>query len=142
MSSEFKEMPLGSIARVRSGYAFKSADMGETGAPIIKISNIDPPRILTELCERVSIEVIRAVPKIGRYKITEGDTLIAMTGATVGKVGRFPKTKEIHYLNQRVGKVSIVDDTVVDRDFIYYVLSRKVFSAQIFSQADGSAQEI
>ena len=38
MMAETSRRPLGDVARVRSGYAFKSRDMGLVGLPIIKIT--------------------------------------------------------------------------------------------------------
>jgi len=140
MATEYATNPLGAVARVRSGYAFKSLDMGEIGAPLIKIRNIDPPRVNTSDCQRVPLEVIKEVPDCARYELAEGDILIAMTGATVGKVGRMPATSETHYLNQRVGKVYLVDDSAADYDFLYYVLSQGSQVRQMFGAADGSAQ--
>jgi type I restriction enzyme S subunit len=63
-----------------------------------------------------------------------------MTGATVGKIGRFPKTEEDFYLNQRVGKVYLKDAHTADYDFIYYVLAQPHYVEQMFGLADGSAQ--
>src|SRR5262245_47989649 len=119
METEFPLVILGDVAEVRSGFAFKSSDMGAFGVPLIKISNISPPTVDVENAERVSKDVIAAIPKSERYRLGHGDILIAMTGATVGKVGRFPETEEQFYLNQRVGKVYLKDARAVDYDFIY-----------------------
>src|SRR5687768_10524945 len=100
---------LGTVAKVRSGYAFKSGDMGLVGFPIIKIKNVTPPTVDITGCERVSEDVISAIPNVARFELQGGDTLIAMTGATVGKVGRFPPTSERYFLNQRVGKVYLTN---------------------------------
>ena len=131
---------LGSVASVRSGYAFKSGDMGKVGAPIIKIKNIVPPTVDTADCERVPNDVISSISNVDRYGIDEGDILIAMTGATVGKVGRFPRTKERFYLNQRVGKVYLTIAEKADYRYLYYVLSQDAYVQQMFGAADGSAQ--
>lgn len=140
MQSEFTTVRLGEIAEVRSGFAFKSSDMGTLGIPLIKIRNIVPPTVDIQDVERVPEQVIRNIPNAERYKLRPEDILIAMTGATVGKVGRIPKTKETLYLNQRVGKLYLKDPTVADYDFIYYVLSQAHYVDQLFGWADGSAQ--
>jgi len=140
MAGENGWKPLGSVAKVRSGYAFKSSDMGDVGEPVIKIKNINPPRVDTSDCQRVPREIIERVSNYERYELAEGDILIAMTGATVGKVGRLPASREIHYLNQRVGKVYLADEAAADYDYIYYVLSQDTYVRQMFGVADGSAQ--
>jgi len=40
MAGDFDVQPLGTVAKVRSGYAFKSEDMGAVGLPVIKIKNV------------------------------------------------------------------------------------------------------
>ena len=140
MDSEYSVVPLGEVAAVRSGYAFKSSDMGASGYPLIKIGNIEPPRVKTEGCDRIPEEVIKKTPNSERYILQAGDILIAMTGATAGKVGRFPNAGETCYLNQRVGKVYPSDLEAVSHEYLYQVLARESFSQEILSLADGSAQ--
>jgi type I restriction enzyme S subunit len=140
MGSEFDIQPLGTVAKVRSGFAFKSEDMGAVGLPIIKIKNVVPPSVDITDCERIPEEVITGIPRVERFEIKEGDILIAMTGATVGKVGRFPLTQERHYLNQRVGKVYLNEPDGADYRYVYYILSQDTYVRQMFGIADGSAQ--
>jgi type I restriction enzyme S subunit len=140
MAGDFAVQPLGSVAKVRSGYAFKSEDMGAVGLPVIKIKNVVPPSVDITDCERVPEEVISNIPKVERFELKEGDTLIAMTGATVGKVGKFPRSHERHFLNQRVGKVYLTEPDAADYRYIYYILSQDSYVRQMFGIADGSAQ--
>ena len=119
MAVEFDVHPLGMAAKVRSGFAFKSEDMGAIGFPVIKIKNVVPPSVDITDCERVPGKVIEGIPRVERFELKEGDTLIAMTGATVGKVGRFPRTPERHFLNQRVGKVYLTEPDLADYRYIY-----------------------
>jgi len=140
MSSEYPFLPLGTVASVRSGYAFKSSDMGTEGHPLVKIGSIVPPRVDISSCDRISKEVIGKTPGADRYLLKEGDILIAMTGATAGKTGRFPATNEECFLNQRVGKVYPTDKSSIDQEYLYQVLSRQGFADEILSLADGSAQ--
>ena len=140
MTGDFPLRSLASVARVRSGCAFKSTDMGSAGVPIIKIKNITPPTVDVVDCERVPLSVIESIAGAERYELSNGDILIAMTGATVGKVGRFPLTDERYYLNQRVGKVYLTNPDEADYRFLYYVLSQDTYVRQIFAAADGSAQ--
>lgn len=140
MAGEYPTVQLGEVARIRSGFAFKSSDMGEHGVPIIKIKNIIPPFVDTNDCEKVSETVIANIPNSDRYLLEEGDILIAMTGATAGKVGRFPKTEVPCYLNQRVGKVYLTNPDRAAYRYLYFVLSQSTFVQRMFGLADGSAQ--
>jgi len=140
MGGEWREARLGEVAEVRSGFAFKSSDMGSEGMPLIKIKNITPPTVNVEDVQRVPEDIIRSIPRVERYRLEHQDILIAMTGATVGKVGRFPRTNEFFYLNQRVGKVYLKYPNNADYDFIYYVLAQPDYVQHMFGLADGSAQ--
>ena len=140
MGSDWTIGALGDVAKVQSGYAFKSGDMGESGHPVIKIKNINPPDVEISDVQRVPPSVIEGNTRIEKFRLSKGDILIAMTGATVGKVGRMPKLSEPHYLNQRVGKVFVTDDAKADEDYVYYVLSQDGHVDQMLGLADGSAQ--
>jgi len=138
--SEWNIAQLGDVAKVQSGFAFKSSDMGTVGAPIVKIKNIKPPLVTVSNVQRVPHAVITNNPRTSQFGLDSGDILIAMTGATVGKVGRMPNTTERYYLNQRVGKVFLSEPDVADYDYLYYVLSQDTHVRQMFGIADGSAQ--
>jgi len=140
MNSEYPFLPLGTVVSVRSGYSFKSSDMGTEGHPLIKIGSIVSPRVDISSCDRISKEVIEKTLGADRYLLSEGDILIAMTGATAGKTDRFPATNEECFLNQRVGKVYPTDKSSIDQEYLYQVLSRQGFADEILSLADGSAQ--
>jgi type I restriction enzyme S subunit len=55
--------------------------------------------------------------------ISQGDILIAMSGATTGKIGIY-NSPEPSLLNQRVGK--FIPKQGLDRDFLFYYLSTKI----------------
>jgi len=57
-----------------------------------------------------------------KFQVKPGDLLIAMSGATTGKLA-FNSTKDIFLLNQRVGKIIT---TNVDSRYLYYFLYTKI----------------
>ena len=126
---------LSDLANIQGGYAFKSADFGKEGIAVIKIANIQPPVVLLEGVDRVAPEKLLGLE---RFKLQDGDILMAMTGATVGKVGRF-KEVESAYLNQRVARLSSKNGKEFD-DFIYAVVSQPGFDKLIEGASAGSAQ--
>ena len=133
MSSELCR--LSDLADIQGGYAFKSADFGSDGVAVIKIANIQPPVVLLDGVDRVAPEKLLGLE---RFKLQDGDILMAMTGATVGKVGRFKET-ESAYLNQRVARISSKNGKQFD-DFIYAVVSQPRFDELIEGASAGSAQ--
>jgi type I restriction enzyme S subunit len=134
-ASTFTEKRFGDIARVIPGYAFKSDDFGNQGFAVVKISEITPPRVELTNCQRISPD---KVVGLDRYKLAQNDILIAMTGATLGKVGRL-KENVVAYVNQRVAKIDSIE-SVSDKDFLYYLVTENTNNSQIVELGLGSAQ--
>ena len=133
MSSETCQ--LADIAIIQGGYAFKSADFGDEGVAVVKIANIKPPVVSLDDVDRVTPD---KVVGLARFRLNDGDVLMAMTGATVGKVGRFQE-RESAYLNQRVARISARHGKEY-LDFIYAVVSQPGFDSLIEGASAGSAQ--
>jgi type I restriction enzyme S subunit len=133
MSSDFCQ--LSDIANVQGGFAFKGADFQEVGVAVVKIANIQPPSVSLTSVARVQPDKLSG---LDRFKLRDGDVLMAMTGATVGKVGRF-KEIEPAYLNQRVARITAKNGTEYD-DFIYAVVTQPGFDSLIEGASAGSAQ--
>jgi len=104
---------LGDVCRVVPGYAFKSSDWQSEGIPVIKIKNIRDDNTV-DLSEVDCVPDSLLTPKLAKFVLRDGDILLAMTGATAGKVGKV-RTDCTLLLNQRVGKI---EPTTADRDFI------------------------
>jgi type I restriction enzyme S subunit len=133
MVDEF--FPLTRIADILGGYAFKSEDFGTTGFPVVKIASIEPPRVNLDSGEKILPE---KVLNLDRFRLKDRDIVMAMTGATIGKVGRVRSSLPA-YLNQRVAKLSAKAGPEFD-DFIYAFVSQVGFDEQILSNSHGSAQ--
>ncbi len=128
---------IGNLFNVKSGYAFKSDDLGDMGHPIIKITNIQNGFIDKVDVQRFSGNIHK---RIAQFELMDGDFLIAMTGAQVGKTGLFMMSKERFFLNQRVGKFFhrlINDNNII---FIKIFCQTNYFKSQIENYAIGAAQ--
>lgn len=128
---------LGSIASVLSGFAFKSKDFVEKGEAVIKIKNINSDRTvdITDV-NRVSAQVASSAE---RFLLTDGDIVMAMTGATVGKFGIIvTEENEAYFLNQRVCKFSPKAEG--GSVFLYSALNKPGVEEGIVDSAQGSAQ--
>lgn len=130
---------LGDICNARGGFAYKSECFCDKGYPVIKIKNIDLDRT-------VNIDDVEHIPEnialeTQDFWLSDGDMVIAMTGATVGKFGliinrgKFPAV-----LNQRVAKFFPFKEHGAMPWFIYNTLRSQEIIDQIISIADGSAQ--
>lgn len=102
---EWKEYKLGEIADITPGFAFKSLDFGQKGEKVVKIKDITPPIINLTDCEHVDLEKYDK-SKLRRFLIKQNDYVVAMTGATIGKIGKL-KVDGHAYINQRVAKINI-----------------------------------
>jgi type I restriction enzyme S subunit len=111
---------LGDVADFINGYAFKSSDFIETGIGVVKIGDIQNGEITTSSISRVNKNVVNNLDDL--LKIDKGDLVIAMSGATTGKLG-FNKTNEVFYLNQRVGKIV---PYYLNINYLFYPLTTKI----------------
>jgi type I restriction enzyme S subunit len=116
------EKRLEEVCGLQNGFAFKSSTFKPYGVPILRISNIQDGRI--DAANRiVFFEPSDYRENLDRYRIVEGDLLIAMSGATTGKLG-FNTESKVYYLNQRVGKFEPTEK--LNKRFLYLFLSTKV----------------
>ena len=135
MSEPWKRARLGDVCRVIPGYAFKSSDWQAEGIPVVKIKNITTDNAV-DLTETDCVPESVLTPKLQKFVLNDGDILLAMTGATAGKVGKV-RTKRPILLNQRVAKIAPVE---ADHGFIWSVVSSQEYQEKFFYLADGAAQ--
>ena len=133
-SKRFIPQYLKKYANVQGGYAFKSSEFQENGIPIIRIGDIKNNRVVTENCAKVNEKYLSICKN---YIIQNGDILIAMTGATVGKIALNTETKPL-LLNQRVGR--FICNTNILPKYLYYVLLSDVFYNKVQYKASGAGQ--
>lgn len=135
MSFEPNSVPLSQIAKLRSGFPFKSADWQSSGVPVIKIANVKGGRISQDGCGFVTHAVASKVPE---WMTKDGDVLIAMTGY-VGEVA-WVRPGERFLINQRVGRFEFLKDSTVVPGFLYYYLLQPEIRFALEDMARGSAQ--
>ena len=143
--SEWKEVKLGDVAEVLSGYAFKTKDFVEEGIPVVKIKNIVPPIVDIGDTQYVSEELYKEKIK---YGLKYNDILISMTGShinqlasAVGKIGRVKLVDQKLLLNQRVGKLYVKDLAKCNQEYLYYFLTQDNIRYDLAASAGGSANQ-
>ncbi|CAM3545180.1 restriction endonuclease subunit S [Flavobacterium gelidilacus] len=112
---------LENVCGFQNGFAFKSNSFKYTGTPVVRITNIQNETI--DLRKIVYIDRNDYDRDLTKYEIKKGDLLIAMSGATTGKIG-FHKSDEVLLLNQRVGKFEPYKN--LNKTYLFYFLSTKV----------------
>ena len=118
----WEDSRLDDVCGFQNGFAFKSNTFKPSGVPVLRISNIQDGRI------DAGNRLVFFDPKdyrenLDRYRIVEDDLMIAMSGATTGKLG-FNTEDTVFYLNQRVGKFE--PGKKLNRRFLYHFLSTKI----------------
>lgn len=126
---------LSDVAKVQSGFAFKSRDWRGDGVPVIKIQNVRAGRVKLEGCSYVSDEVAVTA---SRYRLYRGDVLVTMSGE-IGSVG-VVRTDEHLLLNQRVGRIVLLDPDAAENRYIAYALQDPCIKSMMEAIAYGAAQ--
>ena len=117
--TEVEWKKLGEVCQFKNGFAFKSSLFKESGLPIIRIGNIIGNSIsMRDMAFFDPKDYKKGKPL--SYFISKGDILIAMSGATTGKIGYYDN-EELAYLNQRVGKF-IPNPITLNNRFLYHFL--------------------
>jgi type I restriction enzyme M protein len=127
------------IAETITGFAFSSDDYiadetMDAGVPVIRIGDI---------LENGTVDITNAKRLPSEYldqyrpvRIDNGDILMAMTGATIGKAGKYSNT-EPGLLNQRVCKFV---SKKINREFMWYILKSPQYLEHIRLTGFGGAQ--
>ena len=127
---------LGEVCDFQNGYSFKSNDYAKqngTNIGILQIKSIQNGNIDTN-------KITEYIPENTKYKLFEiqkGDILIALSGATTGKIGIYNLDQK-SYLNQRVGKIIAKPGT--SQKYIYYWYVCCNIDEMILNSAHGTAQ--
>lgn len=128
---------IGDYCSVKSGFAFKSSWWTTNGVKVIKIGSINQDNLNLLECSYVDED---KVDKAKDVKVTAGDLLIAMTGATIGKFAMVPYSSDKLLVNQRVGKFFLGNNPVEKLPFIYCTLKQPDVYYEIVNRGQGSAQ--
>ena len=130
---EWEKKKLGTMTSVRGGYAFQSSLFQKSGIPVVRISNI-----LSNGNVGGDFAYYPRLDGDTNITIHEKDVVIAMSGATTGKIARVDVGDGILYQNQRVGLFTKTGK--VDYDFLYAVLNRPHFNELLNKLLTSSAQ--
>ena len=134
---EWKEVRLGDVCNLIAGFAFKAKDFGEFPTKVIKIGDIKPPFV--DYVGQVGVDIsCYDINKLSKYIVRYGDYVLAMTGATIGKVGKYI-SEHPSYINQRVLKFAPKLD--VDADYINYTICSNIFAKYVVNYIDSESAQ-
>lgn len=132
----FKRIKLENYSTILGGYAFSSKSFVNSGIPVVKIKNLVKGEILIE--DNSNHIGFENNIKTDKFSLNEGDILIAMTGATLGKIGVVQKRYHGALLNQRVGKFELKRG--VNKWFLKGVLNSDYFLCELNKYIGEGAQ--
>jgi type I restriction enzyme S subunit len=125
----------GDVCKVQGGYAFKSQEYQETGVLLVRISNLVEGHVLAGSSSVFLPE--EYLDQFSGYCLQKGDVLIAMSGATTGKMATYNLNSPA-LLNQRVGRFTITAPALLDSGYLIKLVSS--ISERTLQQAYGAAQ--
>jgi len=137
---EWKVVELGNYIDVFSGYAFKREDFlanKSKGIPIIKIGNLQNGKVIID--DKTSFVRRDLYEKLADFRLHCGDVLIALSGATTGKIAVVDKDIGLALVNQRVGKFKILSSHISQK-FFYFLAQSDSFKKFVLRNIGQSAQ--
>lgn len=126
---------LGEYATVKSGYAFPSQWWQNKGVSVIKIGSIRNNTIKEEDCDCIADDNFDLAKN---YVANKGDIVIAMTGATLGKIALIPRNGFL--INQRVGLFDLGSTPLCKAPYLYCILQQDDIINEIITVGGDSAQ--
>lgn len=134
-AKNWETVKIGKVVRLQGGFAFKSGEYESSGIPIVRIQNLQ-----NEILDLDGAQCMPASRKneFSDYLLHEGDLLIAMSGATTGKIAIVKNENLPALLNQRVGRFLIKDKTRITGEFLFWVV--RIIQQKVFQGAFGAAQ--
>ena len=122
------------VCRFQNGFSFKSTLFKDEGEPILRITNIKEGKLSDDSYVYFDLEDYNE--NLNAYKVKKGDVVVAMSGATTGKIGYNYSNKE-YYLNQRVG-LFVPNENVLLKRFLYHWLTMQTKNIYNISSGSGT----
>lgn len=130
---EYKE--LNEVCRFQNGFAFKSRLFSESGLPILRITNILDGKLSND--GYVYFNQNDYKENLNNYIVKPNNIVVAMSGATTGKIGYNYFEKE-YYLNQRVGMFLPDESSLLNRYLYHWLLGQ---SGNILAISSGTGAQ-
>lgn len=132
---KYKYTIMKKFAEFQAGYAFKSSDylLEESSCLLITIKNIRQNQIDIKNTTFLPNDFYNTYEE---FQIKKDDLLIAMTGATIGKVGIY-EHDEKSLLNQRNGIIKPIN---INSIYLMSILNLNIYQKIIIKNSNGGAQ--
>jgi len=136
--SDWRKSRLGRLLTIKHGYAFKSECFAASGPFVL----LTPGNFYEDggFRSKGDQEKYYTGDVPSEYILKRGDLLIAMTEQAPGLLGSSILVPEdnLYLHNQRLGLVNDLDESEIDRLFLYYLFNYRGVRAQIHTTASGT----
>lgn len=122
--------PIGSVAKIQSGYAFKGDTFKQAGVQLLRNANILPGKVYWDDAVYLSEEDAKRFPT---YELAAGDVLISLDRPIISsgiKVARVSDSDLPALLVQRVGRF-VFDPNRLDAAYLYAFLQTDRFIEEV-----------
>jgi len=133
---EVEWIPLGDVAKILNGYAFKSSRYSESGIRVIRISDVQKGQMSDANPKYYPSE---SADEIRKYLLAEGDLVMSLTG-NAGRVAMLSKIDLPAGLNQRVACIRPIADAISTR-YLFHFLNQDCFESDAMASATGGGQK-
>lgn len=130
------QKPLGKVADVLGGFAFKSSWFQQQGTKVVRIGDISDGFVTTKDAVAIDNDEHRVS---GAYRARAGDILMALSGATTGKTGIVLPRDDGVFVNQRIAIIRAQSHQL--QSFLRILLLDQRLLKRLLGTAGGSAQE-
>jgi len=134
MKNNYPTKKLEDVCNFQNGFAFKSSHYSDSGYFVMRITNVQDGYI--ELNNPKYIKVDES----NNFILNKGDILMSLTG-NVGRVGVVQESHLPAVLNQRVARINILYQEVLDKKYLFYFLQSPTFFSKVVSGGKGMAQQ-
>lgn len=135
-ASAWKEKELGEVVNIQNGFAFKSGEYVDSGLFVMRIGNVQNGYI--SLDDPKYIDSSRK-EEFEKFLLNEGDILMSLTG-NVGRVGVAGREHLPALLNQRVARITVLNEKMLHAQYAFYFLRSDLFARQCAASGQGMAQ--
>ncbi|MBK7736142.1 MAG: restriction endonuclease subunit S [Saprospiraceae bacterium] len=135
---EWNEEIFGEQIELVHGHQFRNYDFTEFGVSVVKIGQVKPENVDLSNCSFVSAD---RMEEFRNETIRNGDVLMALTGATLGKACLVCGLSNPVLQNYRVGRFEPkIKENDIDKSYLYYTLTAGELLNQIFNKVNSGAQ--
>lgn len=134
---EWKVVKFTNYVELKHGFQFRDYDFTDEGIPIVKIANLKDGSGLD--FSNITYISQKRLYEFQEYQLKVDDILMALTGATLGKVSVISEDYGPILQNYRVGKFTPKNDKI-DKNFLSHYLRSERLRGKMFSLINESAQ--